>query len=868
MCVAVKALVSLMIGGVSTVVSMASTDGEIGDSTYEFGRAREIFQNAVRSAREDHNINFCGFFLGMSRHDAIALARYYKLKPEEFGYGTVGENAVWALRFSGAGIRRVVGKGDTFEELAQQIANQVGDLEHHRTVHYMRDRFGDTIYKREVGSDEYYQRTTIDGTDVIFGKVVLHIKNRKMCSNNPIETVAAKMERIKVSSDVVPQLLKSMVPIPGKSYKLGQYEITQQQWAHVMHNNPSDRFNGITEHPVDNVSWDDCQDFVKRLNALEEVKRSGMIFRLPTKEEWEYACRAGASAGISRLLDGKEITRDNINEIAWFGLDDSHPIGQKVANAYGLYDMLGNVSEWVQTAKKGKRYILGGSYGDEITSFSKDTHSNAFDGFSKCVDGKYKSYHYGLRLCASTIADVEAARQERNARYEMACQDIVINMVPIPKKSYRMGKYEVTQAQWEAVMDDNPSNVKDPTKPVESISLKDCHEFLRRLNSSLAVKKSGLVFRIPSVEEWEYACLGGLSAKPRKRKSAKPSMRTVEGGFGSGKIRVAVEEDCSDEDSGNGTMIKHCRLLDGEEITDKTLGKAGWVGENSANGSHPVGKKKPNAYGLYDMIGNVSEIACKDKDGDGYVGKGGSYDDSGCYWKVSNSNYFSEDGRNNTGLRLCASAMGGAGGRAVAQLSGLEGGKASQAVESEGVSRLSQKDQKLKGRVEELLRLPPSPSSAGKWFKLAKELESKELQQAAFKAAGAALVCSKRRDIYNSKVRPLIKDVSSFEELILVECPACNGEKTIAKRCSSCAGSGVCKFAKCRDGKRLLLRMTGNEYVDCSACKGTGRCQKCNGEGTVSSRCGSCYGKGMSLGPESAAEAYRSCVEIVSVAFQ
>jgi len=120
-----------------------------------------------------------------------------------------------------------------------------------------------------------------------------------------------------------------------KPFYLGKYEVTQAEWEAVMGSNPSG-FKKGGSYPVEQVSWNDCQEFIKKLNA----KYPGRGFRLPTEAEWEYACRAGTTGARYGELDA----------IAWWGDDtetgSTHPVGQKVANAWGLHDMLGNVWEW------------------------------------------------------------------------------------------------------------------------------------------------------------------------------------------------------------------------------------------------------------------------------------------------------------------------------------------------------------------------------------------------------------------------------------------------------------------------------------------------------------------------------------------
>ena len=117
---------------------------------------------------------------------------------------------------------------------------------------------------------------------------------------------------------------------------MGKYEVTQAQWQQVMGDNPSE-FKNCDQCPVENMSWDDAQEFIKRLNA----RNDGYKYRLPTESEWEYACRAGTTGDYAGDLD----------EMAWWGGNadsKTHPVGQKQPNAFGLYDMHGNVLEWVE----------------------------------------------------------------------------------------------------------------------------------------------------------------------------------------------------------------------------------------------------------------------------------------------------------------------------------------------------------------------------------------------------------------------------------------------------------------------------------------------------------------------------------------
>jgi formylglycine-generating enzyme required for sulfatase activity/tRNA A-37 threonylcarbamoyl transferase component Bud32 len=122
-----------------------------------------------------------------------------------------------------------------------------------------------------------------------------------------------------------------------KPFYLGVYEVTNGQWRRVMGIVPSNWKD--TDRPVENVSWDDAVEFCRKLSALPEERQAGRVYRLPTDAEWEYACRAGTE---TNLFFGDRRWR---GEYAWTD-GQTHPVGQKKPNAWGIYDMQGNVGEW------------------------------------------------------------------------------------------------------------------------------------------------------------------------------------------------------------------------------------------------------------------------------------------------------------------------------------------------------------------------------------------------------------------------------------------------------------------------------------------------------------------------------------------
>jgi formylglycine-generating enzyme required for sulfatase activity len=183
---------------------------------------------------------------------------------------------------------------------------------------------------------------------------------------------------------------------------LGVFEVTQAQYEQVMTMNPG-CFKG-PRHPVEMVSWNDAVTFCNQLSALAEEKAAGRMYRLPTDAEWEYACRAGTTTRYyfgdraAKLGEYAWFGGSDQSEIDWFGrrgentqaIDQTQPVGQKKPNAWGLYDMYGNVWEWCQdlywegslcACRGGSWYSLASNCQTELRIYHRPDSRYNFLGF-------------------------------------------------------------------------------------------------------------------------------------------------------------------------------------------------------------------------------------------------------------------------------------------------------------------------------------------------------------------------------------------------------------------------------------------------------------------------------------------------------
>jgi formylglycine-generating enzyme required for sulfatase activity len=390
----------------------------------------------------------------------------------------------------------------------------------------------------------------------------------------------------------------------SKAFYMQTIEVTQGQWKAMMGTEPwkdqdeNDIFvNEGPNHPAVYLSWDDAIAYCKKLSEKE-----GRTYRLPTEAEWEYACRAGTTTLWSFGNEKKEL-----GDHAWYEKNTSESYGAslgglKKPNAFGLYDMHGNVWEWchdyyerhyyTQSPEKdptgpiqgsfrvlrGGCWLLGSLLQRSAMRHSEDAvRRDALQGFRVVLesDDSTQSTPPSVPTTAPrkesitntigmTLNEVPAGSfmMGSHATKEGRGDDEHQHKITISKAFY-MQTTEVTQGQWKAVMETEPwkgqSFVKEGANyPVVQVSWDDAVSYCKRLS-----EKEGKTYRLPTEAEWEYACRAGT---------------TTTWSFGD---------------------------------DEKALGDYAWHKKNTLNigerYAHPVELKKPNAFGLYDMHGNIYE---------------------------------------------------------------------------------------------------------------------------------------------------------------------------------------------------------------------------------------------------------------------
>ena len=507
---------------------------------------------------------------------------------------------------------------------------------------------------------------------------------------------------------------------------IGRHEVTQAQYETITGKNPSKNLG--VNNPVEQVTWYNASDFCSKLTESERAAGrlpEGYEYKLPTEAQWEYACRAGTATALN---SGKDLTSttecSNMDEVGWYKYNSNrktHPVGQKQPNAWGLYDMHGNVKEWCHDRYHNGAYYDPVRYGARGGAYTENAnncrsaiapqlrqhsprqdpiYSDTYDdvGFRVVLVPvqtqeneanndtdllTYQWYKDGEAITNATEATytINSAKNldagnytvivsNNNSRVISSAATLVIkaadkpviitqpqsqtvnigdsvsfsveaeeastgykdfktflsgvvelDMVWIKPGTYAMGspinelgrgsdetrtsvtitngfwigKYEVTQAQYEIITKKNPSNNVGDNNPVEKVTWYDADDFCSMLTESERAAgrlPDGYKYVLPTEAQWEYACRAGTTTA-----------------LNSGK---------------NLTSTTECPNMD----------EVGWYKYNSDGKTHPVGQKRPNNWGLYDMHGNVWEW-CSDRYaldwnnmGTGFGIHGGAYADN------------------------------------------------------------------------------------------------------------------------------------------------------------------------------------------------------------------------------------------------
>ena len=395
---------------------------------------------------------------------------------------------------------------------------------------------------------------------------------------------------------------------------VSKYEVTQKEYREIMGTNPS-KFKG-DNNPVESVTWYDAIRYANKLSEKEGLApyykilgekydsliiNGGNGYRLPTIAEWEYVARGG------KLSKGFEYAGSNdLEKVAWVKhwikqLKElpTQPVGKKIPNELGIYDMNGNVYEWCEDLKENNRLVMGLSSNFTILWQTKYTLSD----YEK-MKPDTSNYETGFRLVRNV--NLDTSKKTENINVENTYDDVFqknfvlvnegtftmgntfgdgkSNEEPthsVTLDSYYMSKYEVTLKEYRELMGYNPSDFDKDNNPVGQVTWYDAVMYANRLsenegiipyyNISSVTKEGNRIknatvtiaggkgYRLPTEAEWEYAARGGSQSKGYKY-------------------------------SGSNNI---------DEVA--------WYGSYGSSNAQVVGQKKANELGIYDMSGNVDE---------------------------------------------------------------------------------------------------------------------------------------------------------------------------------------------------------------------------------------------------------------------
>lgn len=380
------------------------------------------------------------------------------------------------------------------------------------------------------------------------------------------------------------------------AFYIGRYEVTQAEWQAVMGDNPS-FFKG-ENNPVEQIDWYMAIEFCNKKSKLEGLTPcytgsgdnitcnfAARGYRLPTEAEWEFACSGGL------LSHGYAYSGSNdVSAVAWFeGNSDGkpHPVGSKQPNEIGIYDMSGNIWEWCWDWYAGDYYKNSPSSNPSGPAAGQERsyRGGGINGrieYMRCtgryqLSPAYKHSDMGLRLVKKAAGKIPRGMVlVKGGKFRMGSNDGGAGFSPahpVTLSSFYIGKFEVNQEEWVAVMGVNNSSFSGSECAVEGVRWYEAVEYcnkrskLEGLTPCYSGSGDGIAcdfavdgYRLPTEAEWEYACRGGLASK----------------------------------------NYVFSGSSDAEEVA--------WCAANVNNArTRGGGLKKPNEIGIYDMTGNAWE---------------------------------------------------------------------------------------------------------------------------------------------------------------------------------------------------------------------------------------------------------------------
>lgn len=597
------------------------------------GEAASDAEEILDLAKAAKSLNVCGFYPGMSMANARILAKHYNLTDGDyrFQFNPVSGEA-YLFRFSMNGACRLLETPMPDDKDAQEEALRlmVAELESQVGKFVGEDAAG--MAWREAGSRDGFN-VTLSLMKMAFDKIgaleffdakmqeeaqkiIVPFYNNKCVAEKKAELEAAgyhpRVVQLARGIDMMLSpmydgfekngMLKDLSKEQVESLKkmlMSSFELTEAQWEAVTGRQPLRSIG-----PAYPVKWGESgvagefvqypqNSFLAMLNSMSYVKKMDLLFEIPNEGIFKMFA-------TKKRDDGTPIASDNLDSVAWYRGNSGNspkPVGKKQANIFGLYDVLGNMSEAIKGEKGPAQF--GGDYYD-TTDFLLSKSPMVTLGTKR--DALYQSF-ITLRLSALDVYGLEKGGHFYRG-IELPGGIILPMKVINGDESVWWGIFEVTRAQWAAVMGSVPESDKEKAadgfiglvalgsggddrwadkrhSPVVNVSWNDCQRFIAKLNELPTAKEVGVVFDLPTEKEWKDACLSGSA-----------------GDYG--------------------------RFADGAEIAPDNVQQVAWFEKEpdnrvrqpgdeflekmaKARSAHEVGWKSPNFNGLYDMLGNVAE---------------------------------------------------------------------------------------------------------------------------------------------------------------------------------------------------------------------------------------------------------------------